>query len=134
MIDLEQEIAALVRDAVLEVSPQADVSDQYVHAPARFPHVSVTEADNVMYEPTQDSGGKENHARIMFEVNVYSNKASGRKQEARRILQAVDAALSGAGMTRIMATYIPNLENATIFRMTARYQAVVSKEFVIYRR
>lgn len=134
MIDLEQEVAVLVRDAVLAVSPQADVSDQYVRAPARFPHVSVLEADNAMYEPTQDSGGNENHARVLFEVNVYANKASGKRQEAKLLLQAIDAALSGAGLTRLMAASVPNLEDATICRMTARYQAVVSKEFVIYRR
>lgn len=134
MIDIENEISALVRGAVLERYPGADVSGQYVRAPARFPHVSVLEADNAMYEPTQDSGGNENHARVMYEVNVYSNKSGGGKQEAKQIFQAVDEALSGAGLTRTFYAPAPNLENASIHRITARYQAVISKNHMIYRR
>ena len=37
------------------------------------------------------------------------------------------------GFTRIFMNPVPNLESATVYRLVARYRAVVSKEKVIYR-
>jgi len=38
------------------------------------------------------------------------------------------------GFTRTLKESIPNLENATIYRMIGRYTAVVSADERIYRR
>jgi len=42
--------------------------------------------------------------------------------------------MAGLGFTRTVKTAIPNLENATIYRMVGRYKAVVSKNKTIFRR
>ena len=76
----------------------------------------------------------ENHSTLMYEVNVYSNKKTGKKTECKKIITLVDEAMSALGFTRIMLQPIPNMDDATIYRMTARYRAVVSKDKVIFRR
>jgi hypothetical protein len=70
----------------------------------------------------------------MYEVNVYSNKKSGKKSECKKIISIIDEEMSALGFTRIMLQPIPNMDDATKYRMTARYRAVVSKDKVIYRR
>jgi hypothetical protein len=74
----------------------------------------------------------ENAARVMYEVNVYSNKDGYRKLEARAIMADVDEILSGLGFTRTMLNPVPNMQDGTIFRLTARYDAVVDKDLWIY--
>ena len=70
----------------------------------------------------------------MFELNVYSNKTKGKKAECKAIAALVDSELARLGFTRTMLNPIPNMDDATIYRMLGRYTAKVSKENVIYRR
>ena len=79
------------------------------------------------------AGGVENHAGLMYEVNVYSNK-TGKKSECKSIFKMIDEEFASMGFTRILKEPIPNIEDATIYRMVGRYTAVVSTDKVIYRR
>ena len=71
---------------------------------------------------------------MLYEVNVYSNKTSGKKSECKSIIALIDSKLGELGFTRTMLNPIPNEENATVHRMVARYRAVISKDKTIYRR
>jgi hypothetical protein len=90
--------------------------------------------DNTVYENSQTSSENENHATLMYEVNVYSNKTKGKKTECKEIISLIDKEMTLVGFTRIMLQPIPNMDDATIYRMTARYRAVVSKGKKIFRR
>ena len=70
----------------------------------------------------------------MYELNVYSNKAAGKKAECKHIAAVVDAEMAAMGFTRMMLNPIPNMDDATIYRITGRYRAVVSKNQTLYRR
>lgn len=74
----------------------------------------------------------ENVAALMYEVNVYSNKTSGKKAEAKAIAATADEAFASLGFTRTMSSQVPNLNDASIYRITCRYQAVVDKDLWIY--
>ena len=134
MIDIENEILDEVFKRLSAAFPKVNLASEYVRAPAAFPHVSVFEADNAVLKRTRDSSNVENHAVLMYEANVYSNKASGKKQECRKIAMALDEVMAGMGFTRTMMNHIPNLNDASIYRITARYTAIVSKNKTIYRR
>ena len=134
MIDVENEIFNKVAEAVREVYPSAFVSGEYVRTPSKFPHVSLIEMSNTAYERTQSSGGVENHASLMYEVNIYSNKKSGKKSECKAIATLIDNELAALGFSRTMLQPIPNMDDATIYRMTGRYTAVISKDKKVYRR
>ena len=79
MINVESEIFNIVAKAVRNVYPDIYISGEYVKSPPRFPCVSLVEMDNSAYIRTQTSSNGENHAELMYELNVYSNKKSGKK-------------------------------------------------------
>ena len=134
MINVENEIFNVIANAVSTAYPDACIVGEYVKAPPRFPCVSIIENDNAVYDKTQTSGNLENHASVMYEVNIYSNKASGKKSECKAIASLIDDEFATLGLSRTMLQPIPNLEDATIYRIVGRYQGVVSKDFKIYRR
>lgn len=134
MIDIENELFEVIATTVRNKYPKIFITGEYVKAPSVFPCVSIIEIDNQVNRNTRDSGNIENHAQVLYEVNVYSNKTSGKKSECKAIISLIDTRLSELGFTRLMLYPIPNLENATIYRMVARYRAVVSKDKTIYRR
>ena len=134
MINVENEIFARVAGALRTAYPSAFVSGEYVRTPSKFPFVSIMEMSNTAYDRTQSSGGVENHASLMYEVNIYSNKKSGKKSECREIATLIDNEFATLGFSRTMLQPIPNMDDATIYRITGRYTAVVSKDKTIYRR
>lgn len=76
----------------------------------------------------------ENHAAIFYVVEVYSNKSAGKKREARQIMSLADDTMQRLGFVRVSLNSIPNALDNTVFRLTARYEAVVSRTKTIYRR
>lgn len=134
MIDVENEIFSAVSEKVREKYSEVFMTGEYVKSPSSFPCVSIIETDNQAYRNTRTTERIENHAQVVYEVNVYSNKRTGKKTECKEILGLVDKQLEALGFTRTLMTPVPNEGDATIYRMVARYRAVVSKENVIYRR
>ena len=134
MINIENEIFNDVSTKVRTSVEDVYMSGEYVKSPPHFPAVFLIEMDNTPVVATQTSTEMENHSTLMYEVNVYSNKKTGKKTECKKIITLIDEAMSALGFTRIMLQPIPNMDDATIYRMTARYRAVVSKDKVIYRR
>ena len=134
MINIENEIFNDVSTKVRTSVPDIYMSGEYVKSPPTFPAVSLVEMDNTHYTFTQTSSEMENHADVMYEVNVYSNKKVGKKSECKKIIALIDNEMTARGFTRTMLQPIPNMDDATIYRMVARYKAIVSKNNVIYRR
>lgn len=134
MIDIENEIFTIVANAVRNVYPDIYIVGEYVKAPSKFPCVSLIEMDNSAYDKTQTSDNLENHANVMYELDVYSNKTSGKKSECKAIASLVDKEMSALGFSRTMLQPIPNVDDATIYRMKGRYMGVVSENKTIFRR
>ena len=134
MINIEPEIFNIIAKAVRMAYPDASVVGEYVKFPSRFPSVSIVEINNVAYDNTQTSGSLENHADVTYEVNIYSNKTSGKKSECKAIASLIDNELAALGFSRSMLQPVPNVDDATIYRMLGRYRGVVSKDKVVYRR
>lgn len=133
MIDIENAVFTRVKSALIKKFPKITVESVTTYSPSKFPCVCIEEADNYSYLPSRDTGSNENHATVVFEVNAYSNKASTKKSECKSIIAAVDDVMIGLGFTRNTKTPI-NLDEATKYRIFARYTAVVSKNNTIYRR
>lgn len=134
MIDIENEIFQRLATIVRNKYPKIFMTGEYVKAPPSFPCVSIIELDNQVLRSTRDSSNIENHVQVLYEVNVYSNKTSGKKSECKTILAIIDSEMGELGFTRTMMNPIPNEENATIYRVVARYRAIISKDKTIYRR
>lgn len=134
MIDIETEIFNIISQKVRENYPNAFITGEYVKTPSSMPCISIIEIDNQMYNSTQSTGSLENHAQVVYEVNVYSNKKVGKKSECKDIIACIDNEFERLGFTRTFLNPVPNEIDATIYRIVARYKAVVSKNNVIYRR
>lgn len=134
MIDVENMIFNAVATAVRDKYPDVYMVGEYVKSPQQFPSVSLVEMDNQSYQRTEDSGSAENHVSVMYEINVYSNKSVGKKAECKEIAALIDEQMLALGFARTMLQPVPNLDDATIYRILGRYSAVISKNNMIYRR
>lgn len=123
MIDIENAIYTELAENLRESFPDIHISGEYVNAPASFPHVSFVEQDNYTPIAHRDSHDSERFAMLLYEVNVYCNKGTGKKALCRRITKFIDDFMYTKNFVRISLTPVPNLENGTIYRLTARYRA-----------
>lgn len=131
MIDIENDVYNTVSNALRATHAGVFTTSEYVPTPPKFPAVSIVEADNRVV-PRMRTLNIENAASVMYEVNIYSNKASGKKSEAKAIAATLDAEFSKMGFTRTMKNQVPNLNDATIYRIVCRYEAIVDKDLWIY--
>ena len=81
------------------------------------------EQDNYTAANRLDSSEGERYSVLMYEVNVYSNKTGGKKSECRSIMADIDKMMYARNFTRISMSPVPNMENASIYRLVARYRA-----------
>ena len=131
MIDPENEVytrvATILRDKFMGI----DVASEYVKAPSAFPHVSIVQSDNS--DIARRMTLCDEMAQVMFEINVYSNKTGGKKTECKTIVKAIDSIFHAMNFKRLALIPMPNLEDATIYRMVVRYQVATDGQF-FYRR
>jgi len=124
MKDIENDVFSTIATATRAQFPGVYVVGEYVPIPASFPAVMLYEADN--YVVKQGSTVKiEDFVRVMYSVSVFSNKTSGKKSEAKAIADFIDEKMTGLGFTRTARLHVPNLADATIYRLESRYEAVV---------
>lgn len=124
MIDVENIIFTRLAQALRAAYNGISVYGEFVEVPASFPCVTIVEADNKVYERTRDLSGIEHHAQVMYEINVYSNKVSGKKSESKEISNMIDGMMTDMLFTRTFRGQTPNIDR-TIYRITLRYQGVV---------
>ena len=134
MIDIQSELFTKIATAVRAQFPGIFVTPEYVSRPPVFPTVCIMEMENTVDRSYMDSDAVENCADLMYQVDVYSNRVQGKMDECRTIAAYVDAQFAHLGFVRAFMNPIPNLNDATIYRITARYRAVVDKNKYIYRR
>lgn len=132
MIDIESTVFNSVSDAFIAEFPNGSRYGEATDTPATFPCMTLVEIDNYTYERSLDAEMEEHDAWVTFEANAYSNKMSGAKQECKAVMNVIDNQMMSLGFTRMFCNQTKNKSNG-IYRMTARYRAVVSEEYRIYR-
>ena len=131
MIDCENEVYTRIARVLRDKFPGINIAGEYVNAPSSFPHVSITQIDNSVV--SEQLTGSAEMAQVMFEINIYSNKADGRKTECKSIAKVIDDVMFKMNFKRIALTPIPNMEDATIYRIVARYRVMTDGKY-FYRR
>ena len=133
MIDIETILFSTIAGALREKYSNILVAGEYTDTPARFPAVTIVEIDNsVLQRMTTYAPHMENAASVAYEINVYTNTIGYKKSEAKGIMQTIDDEFAKLGFTRTMCNPISNLQDATIYRMIARYEGIVDKDYTIY--
>lgn len=133
MIDVESKVYTPIAVGLRNAFSGIFVSGEYVKAPSSFPHASIVEMDNYTSTDRVDTSDTERFATIMYEVNVYSNKAVGKKTECKEIMAFIDDLMYKMNFKRLSLAPVPNMDDATIYRMTARYRAETDGT-TLYRR
>lgn len=132
MINAEFDIYDTVSDALRDMyGNNIFISGEFVNVPSKFPAVTIIEMDNSVYS-RMTTTTIENAAKLMYQVDVYSNLVGYKKSQAREIMMVVDDAFASMNFTRTMMNPVQNLEEATIYRLTARYEAVIDKDLWLY--
>ena len=134
MIDFENEIFTAVATAVRASHTGTSINSEYVRSPASFPTVALSEIDNVNVDALIDSSQQEKYAGLGYRLQVFSNKESGKKSEAKAIFKTADDILCGMGFRRRTYSTTPEIYNSTIFSITATYEAIADINGVLYRR
>ena len=136
MIDIESDVFDTVATELRSAHAGIWVAGEFVDSPAKFPAVTIVESDNRIFERMR-TRKIENAVRVMYEVQIYSNKASGKKAEAKAIADTADGVFARLGFTRTMRSQVANLKDATIYRIVCRYEAIVGEngenKFLVYQ-
>ena len=131
MVDCENEVYTRVATALRSQFDRIDISGDYENVPSTFPYVGFWESDNSVDE-RRTSDTKE-MALVTFTVEVYSNKVPGKKTEAKRIMNAIDAEMFSMNAQRLSKLPLPYMNNTSIYRLVARYRVLTDGTF-FYRR
>lgn len=133
MIDIEPEVYTKISRALKTEFPKINVSGEYVNAPSRFPYVSIEEYDSFVPPENLDSSDNVRFTSVMYKVEVFSNKTNGKKTECKKISKFIDDLMYRLNFVCTAKTPVPNRDDATIYRIVARYQAKTDGTN-IYRR
>lgn len=120
MITIENNIFTELAELLRTGFENIFLTGEYVMVPSRFPTVSIEEADNYTAANELDTGN-EKYTVLMYEINIYTNKAVGKKTQAKEILAAIDNYFHDKNFTRLSAIPVPSTDGS-IYRITARYR------------
>lgn len=134
MLDFNNEVFTSVAVRVRDQHAGVTVTGEYTRAPSKFPTVTLDETQNVMVDRLEDSSNAEKFAGVTYRLQVFSNKRTGKKAEARAIFATADAEMRRMGFRRVTYTTTPEIYDSTIYNITATYEAVVSAAGYVYKR
>ena len=134
MLDFNNEIFTAVAVRVRNQHTGTTVTGEYTRKPSKFPAVTLDEIQNVVVDRLEDSSNAENFAGVTYRLQVFSNKRTGKKAEAREIFATADAEMRRTGFRRVTYTTTPEIYDSTIYCIMATYEAVVSAAGYVYAR
>jgi hypothetical protein len=134
MIDYLNEIFTNVTTKVREKHPGITMTGEYTRQPSKFPTVTLDEIENVTVDSLEDSSSDETFSGLTYRLQVFSNKQSGKKAEARAIFATADSVLRDLGFRRMTYSTTPEIYESTIYSITATYEAIADVNGTIYKR
>ena len=134
MIDYLNEIFTSVATKVREEHPGITMTGEYTRQPSKFPTATLDEIENVTVDSLEDSSSDETFSGLTYRLQVFSNKQSGKKAEARAIFATADQVLRGLGFRRMTYSTTPEIYESTIYSITATYEAIADVNGTIYKR
>jgi hypothetical protein len=134
MIDYLNEIFTNVATTVREEHPGITITGEYTRQPSKFPTATLDEIENVAVDRLEDSSDEERFSALSYRLQVFSNKQSGKKAEARAIFATADGVLRRMGFRRITYSTTPEIYESTIYSITATYEAIAGADGVLYKR
>ena len=128
MIDIENMVIdKVITDLATTITDMPiEVTSGYDEEKAAPRTVVVRETGSVDYHKTATDANSENHARLTYEIEIYSNKQNTGRSECKRIINAVDDIMKSMKFRRIYKSRPFNI-NRTRWRQYARYEVIVGQ-------
>ena len=130
MIDIFNEVFTQIATALRAKFKGIRVTGEYVQTPVSYPAVALDEIDNI--ETEADSSDRERYNRVRYRVQVFSNKSSGKRAEARSIQKEIDLIFKSMGFKRTSYSTTPDIINNTVYCITTVFSAVVDENGYIH--
>ena len=129
MIDKENEVFTRVYERVVAEFPSVAMDTSYQAVPSGFPHVSLYQMDSYTPRDKMDNSVHPKYVAITFEAQVYTNKVSNKKAQAKKIMAIINDVMEEMNLRRIILTPTPNLNDASIYRLTARFEGMADANY-----
>lgn len=126
MIDIENLVFDTVYNAMHTQFPDVNITAGYDEQNAIFPTVIIRETNNQPYRDSATDECSENHARVTFEIEVFSDKADTGRSECKELLEYADSVMQTMKFRRIHLNRPLNIDR-TVWRQYARYEVIVGK-------
>ena len=127
MIDIETKVYSPIAIVLKEAYSGIFVTSEPTPIPEKPLVVGIVQMDNYMSINRMDNSGRERFSTLMFQVDVYSNKQTGKKSQCKEVMNVVDKMMFDMNFTRLSMTPIPSPETG-YYRYTARYRAETDGE------
>ena len=131
MIDIETEIFSPMSIALKAEFPGIFVLSEPTPMPSKALVVSIVQQDCYSSPSKQDNTLTEKFATVMFQVDVYSNKTTGKKSQCKKVMNFIDNMFFKLNFMRLSLTPVP-MEDSGYYRYVARYRAETDGE-TLYR-
>ena len=141
MIDVESHVVDMVHKRLDADMPGVRVYSSHVRSPSEFPCVMIYESSNGTFEPTRGIDGREHHAEVRYTIEVCTNDAVNKKENAKRISKLIDGTMQGMGFFRASRNYDFGTNESSIFVVLLTYRGLIGEspsgnenDLIVYRR
>ena len=98
----------------------------YIDASSKFPCIIIEEKNNISHNNELDN--VESHSLIVYEFNIYDNSIK-KMEVCSKLSMVVNSYMSEKlGFERTQNEPIPNVADATIYRIFQRYEGVIDNQ------
>ena len=111
-----------MKTAVLNVASSAECTQTYNPTPTKFPCVFSREIGRLTPQGAVTMSNKQDISETTWEVQVFSNKKSGAKEEAYKIMAAVKTAFRAL---YFVETFESPIDNTDYYTLIARFRRVL---------
>ena len=122
MIDIEAKVFSPIYTALKAQYANIYVTSEPAPVPSQPLAVSIVQMDSYSSIGKQDNTLVEKFATVMFQVDVYSNKQTGKKSQCKGVMAFIDEMMFKQNFMRLSLNPIP-MEDSGYYRLTARYRA-----------
>lgn len=129
-----KDIYTQVANTVLASYPTCTIRNSFVYAPDAFPFASIVMSGDGNTRNTRDSSHINKFNDITATVDVFTNKADGKKTEAEGIMGVISDKFYSLNFDLVSCKPSSNTSNAQIYRLTATFVATVDYNGKLYSR
>ena len=122
MIEIEAKVFSPIYSALKTQYADIYVTSEPAPVPSQPLAVSIVQMDSYSSIGKQDNTLVEKFATVMFQVDVYSNKQTGKKSQCKEVMAFIDEMMFKQNFMRLSLNPIP-MEDSGYYRLTARYRA-----------